>query len=136
MDRVHELRIAIPAGEFKKMQDDVATSARRCRQEWARRPGRGGFDPQQMQAMMEASVKACEGKAAEASCAAGPVAGTCMAMFGGPVLACVPPEMAKMMRGGALSLTTRDPIYVPVTVTYNGEHLDARWRCATRATRR
>ena len=47
-----------------------------------------------------------------------------MAMFGGPVLACVPPEMAKMMRGGALSLTTRDPIYVPVTVTYNGKHLD------------
>ena len=25
MERVHELRIAIPAGEFKKMQDDVAT---------------------------------------------------------------------------------------------------------------
>ena len=121
IDRVHELRVAIPAGEFKKMQDDVATLGPPMPPGMG--PGgrgRGGFDPQQMQAMMEASVKACEGQAVDASCTAGPVAGTCMAMFGGPVLACVPPEMAKMMRGGALSLTTRDPIYVPVTVTYNG----------------
>ena len=122
MDRVHELRIAIPADEFKKMQADVATLGPPMPPGMGPGgPGRGGFDPQQMQAMIEASVKACEGKAAEASCAAGPVAGTCTAMFGGPVLACVPPEMAKMMRGGALSLTTRDPIYVPVTVAYNGK---------------
>ena len=103
------------------MQDDVATIGPPLPPGMGPGgPGRGGFDPQQMQAMMEASVKACEGKTAEAACAAGPVAGTCLAMFGGPVMACVPPEMAKMMRGGAMSLTTRDPIYVPVTVTYNG----------------
>jgi spore coat protein H len=118
MDRVHELRIAIPADDFKKMQADVATLVPAPPPGMG--PGRGGFDPQQMQAMMEASVKACEGKAADASCAAGPVNGQCVAMFGGPMLACVPPEMAKMMRGGAMSLTTRDPIYVPVTVTYGG----------------
>ena len=70
--------------------------------------------------MMEASVKACEGKTAEAPARRGRWPAACLAMFGGPVMACVPPEMAKMMRGGAMSLTTRDPIYVPVTVTYNG----------------
>jgi spore coat protein H len=118
MDRVHELRITIPAGEFKQMQDDLATVAPPPPPGMG--PGPGGFDPQKMQALIEASVKACEGKAAETACAAGPVNGNCMAMFGGPVLACVPPEMAKMMRGGAMTLTSRDPIYVPVTVAYNG----------------
>ena len=121
MDKVHELRIAIPADQFKKMQEDVATVGPPMPPGMGPGgPGRGGFDPQQMQALMEASAKACEGKAPEASCAAGPATGNCIGMFGGPMLMCVPPEMAKMMRGGALSLTTRDPMYVPVTVSYNG----------------
>jgi spore coat protein H len=119
MDKVHELRIAIPADQFKKMQEDVATVGPPM-PPGMEPGGRGGFDPQQMQALMEASVKACEGKAAEASCGVPPTTGNCLSMFGGPVLMCVPPEMAKMARGGALSLTTRDPMYVPVTVTYNG----------------
>jgi spore coat protein H len=118
LDRVHELRIAIAPADFQKMQADVSSLVPAPPPGMG--PGRGGFDPQQMQRMMEESVKACEGKAAETACTSGPVNGVCAAMFGGPMLACIPPEMAKMMRGGALSLTTRDPIYVPATVTHEG----------------
>ena len=50
MDRVHELRITIPAGEFKKMQDDLATVAPAAATGDGSGAGRGGFDPQQMQA--------------------------------------------------------------------------------------
>src|SRR5687767_7749237 len=99
MDKVHELRIAITADQFKKMQEDVATVGPPMPPGMGPGgPGRGGFDPQQMQALMESSVKACEGKAPETACAAGPATGTCIGMFGGPMLMCVPPEMAKMMR--------------------------------------
>ncbi|HEY6509100.1 MAG TPA: CotH kinase family protein [Vicinamibacterales bacterium] len=142
MDRVHELRIAIPKDEFQKMQADLATigppgmpfgpggpggrgpaGAPGAGPGGPGGPGRGGFgrggpDPQQMQAMMEEGIKACTNKPADASCSASGMDGKCTAMFGGPMMACVPEAMAKMMAGGAMRLTTRDPIYVPVTVTY------------------
>jgi spore coat protein H len=81
-----------------------------------------------MAAMMEEGVKACTGKAAEASCSANGMDGKCAAMFGGPMVACVPEAMADMMRGGAMRLTTRDPIYVPATVIYrDGTSGDRVW---------
>jgi len=122
-DRVHEIRITIPPAQFQQMQEDLKSLAP------AGMPGMGpggpggpggrGFDPQQMMALMEEAGRACTGKAENAACAAGGIDGVCAAMFGGP-LACVPPQMAEMMRGGAIRLTTRDPIYVPVTVSYGG----------------
>jgi spore coat protein H len=140
MDRVHELRISIPKDEFQKMQADLATlgppgmpfgpggpggpgpagapGGRPGGPGGPRGAGRGMPDPQQMQAMMEEGIKACTNKAADASCSASGMDGKCTAMFGGPMMACVPEAMAKMMAGGGMRLTTRDPIYVPVTVTY------------------
>jgi spore coat protein H len=142
-DRVHELRITIPGDEFQKMQADLATLTPQMpfgpggpggpggrpggpggRPGGPGGPGRGGFgrggfDPQQMQAMMEEGVKACVGKAAEASCSANGIDGKCGDMFG--ALACVPEFMANMARGGgAPRLTLRDPMYVPVSVTHEG----------------
>lgn len=137
MDRVHELRIAIPADQFKAMQDDLKTLSPAAIPGFGPggrgpggpggpgfgpggRGGRGGFDPTAMQAMMEAAGKACEGKALNTVCSASGIDGTCTPMFGGP-LACIPEAVAKMVAGGAINLTTRDPIYVPVTVTHDGK---------------
>jgi hypothetical protein len=123
MDRVHELRITIPADSFKAMQADLVTLAPAGMPGFgpgAGGPGRGGFDPNQMMAMMEAAGQACVDKPAESACSSGGVDGKCTPMFGGP-LACVPEAMARMMAGGAINLTTRDPMYVPVSVTHDGK---------------
>ncbi len=127
LDRVHELRISIPPDRFNEMQADLKTIGPAGMPGLgpggpggAGRPGGpGGFDPNQMAAMFEAASLACEGKMQGAACSATGIDGTCTPMFGGP-LACVPEAMANMMLGGAINLTTRDPIYVPVTVTYDG----------------
>lgn len=79
-------------------------------------PGPGGTNP--MAALMEAGLKACEGKPETTSCSASGMEGKCTAMFGGPLM-CVPAQFAKMMEGGAMSLTTRDPMYVPVSVRHD-----------------
>ena len=135
MDKVHELRIAIPADQFKKMQADVATVGPPM-PPGMEPGGRGGFDPQQMQALMEASAKACEGKAPEAACAAGPATGNCLGMFGGPDADVRPAgdgqddarrrvvahDARSDVRAGDRDATTAAP--------------GRTWRCATRATRR
>ncbi len=139
LDRVHELRITIPADSFKAMQTDLTTltppgmpgfgggpggpggPGDPGRPGGAGRPGGpGGFDPNQMAAMMEAAGQACVGKPAASACSSGGIDGACTALFGGP-LVCLPEAMAQMAAGGAINLTTRDPMYVPVTVAHDGK---------------
>jgi spore coat protein H len=88
MDRVHELRITIPAASFKAMQEDLATIGPTGMM-FGR--GRGG------DVVVAAPV--------EVARMAGP---------GGPGGAGVPG------RGGAINLTSRDPMYVHATVTHDG----------------
>lgn len=124
LDKVHDIRITIPSARFAEMEADLKSivpagppgfgPGRR-----GRPGGPGGFDPQQMAAMLEEAGKACQGKAENAACQTLGTDGVCAPMFGGP-LACVPPGMANIARGGAIRLTTRDPMYVPVTITYDG----------------
>jgi hypothetical protein len=131
MDRVHELRITIPADRFAAMQEDLKTIA-------PAGMGRGGFpgarggaggalpggfpDPAAMAAMVEASAAACTDKPPAAACTTNGAVGQCTEMpFGGGGRVCLPAELAAGMRGGgAPNLTARDPIYVPVTVTHEG----------------
>jgi hypothetical protein len=47
--------------------------------------------------------------------------GKCIDMFDAGQLMCVPEAFAKLGRGGAMKLTTRDPVDIPVTVTHDGE---------------
>jgi len=130
MDRVHELRITIAPDRFRAMQEDLRTIIPVMP---GMPPGRargagpgglppGGFDPAAMATLMEASAAACTGKPAAAACTANGVPGQCTELpFGGAGLSCMPETFAAGMRGGgAPSLTTRDPIYVPVTVTHDG----------------
>jgi hypothetical protein len=134
MDRVHELRITIPADRFSAMQHDLKSiaapgmgpggpfpGAARGAGPGAALPG-GLPDPAAMVKMMEASAAACTDEKAEAACTANGQPGQCTEMpFGGGGLVCMPAEFAKVMRGGAApNLTARDPIYVPVTVTHDG----------------
>lgn len=121
LDRVHEIRITIPPDQFAAMQEDLKTVGRI--------PGGfgpggggpgagpgGGFDFQQM---IEAGAAACDGRAAADPCTAAGVAGQCGTMPGpgNGALVCLPPGFGG--RGG-IQLTSRDPIYVPVTVEYDG----------------
>jgi spore coat protein H len=131
-DRVHEIRITMSADNFKAIQADLKAimpampamppmppGGRGGAPGLPGAPGPGGVNP--MAALMEAGVKACAGKPAAASCSSMGTEGQCTELFGGPLM-CVPPEIAKMGQGGAgLSLTTRDPIYVPVSVQFDGK---------------
>lgn len=95
LDRVHELHITIPADRFQAMQEDLRTVL----------PGGGRGGP------FFGGGRGFPG-------APGPVAGP---DNGFPD---IPPGLGGFGRGrgrgGAPNLTTRDPIYVPVTVTYGG----------------
>jgi spore coat protein H len=126
MDRVHELHITIAESDFRAMQADLAAVTPGPPPGMPAGPpgfgppgagGFGGFD--QMAALMEASAAACAGRNASEACIANGVDGQCNAMFGGPLM-CVPEAFANLMQGGALSLTSRDPMYVPVTVRHEG----------------
>ena len=122
MDRVHELRITIPPDRYQAMQADLLEVLPAGRGRGAG-PGFGGpgGGPGGMAAMMEAATAACTEKAPATACSVNGAAGQCNAMFGGAPLMCIPPEFANLGRqGGAPRLTTRDPMYVPVTITYDG----------------
>jgi hypothetical protein len=84
-------------------------------------PGRGGpgAGAEAMAALMQAGVEACSGKPAAAACSASGMEGTCADMLGGPLM-CMPKAFGTMAQGGAPRLTTRDPMYVPVTVQHHG----------------
>ena len=120
MDKVHDIRITMAPDRFRAMQADLAAIVPAGMGPGGRGmppgPGRGA---DAMAAMMEAAGAACMGKAASAACTINETAGQCNAMFGGPLM-CVPAAFANIARGGAPSLTTRDPMYVPVTVTHEG----------------
>ena len=132
MDKVHELRITIAADDFSRMQADLKAIAPPMPPGLSI-PGAGGppgagppaFPPgpggaPDFAALMQAASAACSAKAAGTACSAGGMEGQCNAMFGGPLM-CVPTAFAKMMQGGAApSLTSRDPMYVPVSVRHDG----------------
>lgn len=141
VDKVHDIRITIAPDRFHAMQEDLKTIGPPGGMRGFGPPpgargappggGRGGGPPlgpeggggrAGMQEMMEAAVKACEGKPAATACSAGPMGGgKCTDMFDAGQLMCVPEAFARMARGGAMTLTSRDPIVIPVTVTHDGE---------------
>jgi spore coat protein H len=135
MDRVHELRITIPAESFRAMQEDLRaiTPGFGARGRGFGPPG-GGADP--FAAFMEAGTAACSERQAGAACTVNGQDGQCNAMPAGP-LVCMPPAVAglagpgRMGRGGAPQLISRDPIYVPVTVEHDGRtwtHVGMRYK--------
>jgi hypothetical protein len=139
MDRVHELRIRIAPEDFAAMQQDLATIGPPGRQRF--RPGADpGGAPQnappsvlellmdQMAARFSASPEACEGLAPDDVCSIPGTTAHCRALPGAELI-CMPDVVvseqavaATRIRapGGAPQLTVRDPVYVPVTVTYDG----------------
>jgi hypothetical protein len=135
MDTVHELRITIAPDDFARMQADLKAIAPgfgpggpmpgfgpggpRAGGPPGAAPGPGGAPP--FAALMEAAGAACSEKKEGSACTANGMDGQCNAMFGGPLM-CVPKAFADLMPAGGppVSLTTRDPIYVPVTVRHDG----------------
>ena len=124
LDRVHELRITIPAEQFRAMQEDlkavVPGGGRGMPFPGGGGGGRGRGGPVGG-LEIAALTAACTDKKPADPCAANDIKGQCTEVpFGGGGLACMPAGFGGMGRGGAPNLTTRDPIYVPVTVTHNG----------------
>jgi hypothetical protein len=122
MDRVHELHIEIAADRFRAMQADLATvtpfGIRRGGPALVLpRPG-GGAQP--MEAFLEAAAAACTEKRAAAACTANGIDGQCTALPPGGPLRCMPAGLGNMAQGAAPALTTREPMYVPVTVRHDG----------------
>ena len=123
MDRVHELRIHIPAERFREMQADLSTLAR----------GRGGraFGPGLMPgpppdglvgaAALQEAVMACSGKAADGECSIRGAAGRCM-RGPGDSLMCVSPQgpMRGFLPGGGPWFKVPEPIAVRVSVQSSG----------------
>ena len=139
VDRVHELRIVIPPASFAAMQDDLRTITPLGGGMRGFGPGgppgrgglagRGGLPP-----FLEPFAAACSEKEAGAACSAEGVTGRCNAFppvgFGaaGPASrVCMATEPAAFGPGrglpgggGALKMIARDPMYVPVSVEYDG----------------
>ena len=132
LDQVHELRITIAPDRFRAMQEDlrdVLPGGGFGRGGPFPFPGagRGGPGPAGGGDPLEALTAACREKKPADACTAGGVAGQCNELpFGGAGLVCLPGGFAGGFAGGrgrgrgAPTLTTRDPIYVPVTVAYGG----------------
>ena len=133
LDRVHELHITIPADRFRAMQEDLRTVVpafgRGGPFPGAPRGGgpgaAGGGGVPDIAAMLEAAATACANKKASDGCTTNGTAGQCSeAPFGAGGLVCMPEGAGGLAglrgRGGAPNLTTRDPMYVPVTVMYDG----------------
>src|SRR6188474_1681301 len=132
LDQVHELHITIAPDRFRAMQEDLRSVL----------PGggfgRGGPFPgggpgpaggngvPDIARQLEGLTAACRDKKPTDACTADGVAGQCNELpFGGGGLVCMPGGFAGGGGGfgrgrGAPNMTTRDPMYVPVTVTYAG----------------
>ena len=118
----------------------------------------GPAELKEIAAFAEGIAAACTDKAAEASCSVNGIEGRCTALGAGPRL-CLPEAVGKLIAGmpgrgagpdiglgvgpppgfgaggfgagRALSLTSRDPIYVPVTVQHDGRtwtHVGMRYK--------
>ena len=136
-DRVHELRITIPSDRFRAMQEDLRSvipgggrggpfpGGQRGAPGAAGRgnpAGGAGNGFPDIATRMETAVAACRDKKPADACSADGAAGQCNEIpIGGAGLVCMPGGLGGFGgrgRGGAPNLTTRDPMYVPVTVTY------------------
>ncbi len=133
LDRVHELHITIAGDHFRAMQEDLRTVLPAFGRGGPRGGAPRGVGPgaadnggiPDIAAMMEAAATACANKKASDACTTNGAAGQCSeAPFGGGGLVCMTEGVAGFPgprgRGGAPNLTTRDPMYVPVTVRYEG----------------
>jgi hypothetical protein len=143
MDRVHELRIVIPADQFRAMQEDLRTTgpafARGLAGMAAGRAGGpndagaapdpagffAGLGPDQLAAFGQGAASACAEKAVSAACSVAGVNGQCTDVGPGRSM-CLPDALRNLavgLRGrgaGGLSMTSRDPMYVPVSVEHDG----------------
>jgi spore coat protein H len=123
MDRVHELRISIPAARFQQMQSNLASFGRG---RGAGPFGRGAMpgpppDGLSMAAAFQDAVLACSGRSAGAPCSSGGVGGEC-APGPGDSRMCVSPGQLPRGRaaGGAPFFNAPEPIAVPVSVQVLG----------------
>jgi hypothetical protein len=135
LDRVHELNITIAPDRFKAMQEDL----RSLIPNFPAGLGRGGPFPgaapggpgvagngfPDIARAFEGLATACRDKKAADSCANGAFAGVCTELpIGGAGLVCMPAGFGGFARGqgrgGVPILAIRDPMYVPVTVSYGG----------------
>lgn len=159
MDTVHELHIVIAPDRFRAMQNDLQSLVPALPQGFRGRgaggPGGGGVFPfavpgqpavqaglEQFAKFTEGAAAACSEKAANASCSANGIEGRCTELGPGPRL-CLPAAVGDMAaglrgrggigpgRGGPLSMISRDPMYVPVTVQHDGRvwsHVGMRYK--------
>jgi hypothetical protein len=144
-DKVHDIRIVIAADQFRAMQDDLrdlGPSIPGLRGRGAGpnggpvpgAPGGPGFADamQQFAAFAEGAMAACSEKAVDASCSANGMDGMCTQLGPGPAL-CMPAAARDILAGlrgrgagaargfaGPISMFSRDPMYVPVTVHHDG----------------
>jgi hypothetical protein len=128
LDQVHELHITIAPDRFRAMQEDlrsVLPAGGFGRGGPFPGPGRGGPGAARGNNPLEGLAAACRDKKPADACTADLGAGTCNELpFGGAGLVCIPGALGGgFARGGgrgAPNLTTRDPMYAPVTVSYAG----------------
>lgn len=126
LDRVHELHITIASDRYRAMQDDLRTVLPGGMGRGGPFPGAGRGGPAVGgPAALEGLAAACRDKKPADACTADGVAGQCNELpFGAVGLVCMPGGVGGFARGrgraGAPNLTTRDPMYVPVTVAYGG----------------
>jgi spore coat protein H len=126
LDRVHDLHITIAPDRFRAMQEDLRSVLPTGMGRGGPFPGAGrgagapgGGNP------LEGLTAACREKKPTDACTVDGVAGQCTELpFVDAGLACVPGGLgggfARGRGRGAPNLTTRDPMYVPVDLTYAG----------------
>ena len=140
LDHVHELHITISSDRFRAMQEDLRSvlpggNGRGGPFPGIARGGRsapGGGNPAGLDngfpgiaAGLEVAIAACRDRKPADACTVDGAAGQCNDLpIAGPGLVCMPGGLGGFARGrgrgGAPNLTTRDPMYVPVNVTYGG----------------
>jgi spore coat protein H len=124
-DRVQRIDVQVTAADWQRLMDDMASMAGAF--------GSGGRGPGAGAAPATEAVAACAGKVEGASCQFGATSGRCSRVTGAEGLACIAltggpggplPGGAPPGGGGGrddVELLPRTPIYVPATVTFDGE---------------
>jgi hypothetical protein len=121
MDRVHEIRISIPAERYREMKADLAGFSR-GRGARGFGPGLLPFPPDGLAeaAALQEAVAACSGAAVDTACSIRGDAGRCVSGFG-DTLMCVPPRGPR--QGGppnGPAFSVREPVAVRVSVHASG----------------